>query len=63
MIGDHYQTSKTANWRMYDIRMIIRGIMYDISQPIDSIMLLLYLYNPHWYLLVLDITNKLQYYI
>jgi len=47
MIEDHYQTSKNANWRMY-----------NISQPIDGIMLLPYLYNSHWYLLVLDITNN-----
>jgi len=51
MIGDHYQTSKNANWRMY-----------NISQSIDGIMLLPYCIIPtgiflYWILLTI------QYYI
>lgn len=47
MIGDFYEKRKDANWRMYNIKNVN-----------SDIMLLPYLYNSHWYLLIINLNKN-----
>lgn len=47
MIGDLYKRSKNSQWRMY-----------NITNPVSGIMLLPYLYESHWYLLIIDLDRN-----
>lgn len=47
MIGDFYKRSKNPQWRMY-----------NITNPISGTMLLPYLYESHWYLLIIDFDKQ-----
>ena len=47
MIGDLYKMSKNAQWRMY-----------NITNPVDGVMLIPYLYLSHWCLLIVDLNKS-----